>query len=67
MNLSHPNILQFIGVSDDVFRHRTICMVLPWMPNGNIRHYKEILQREGKLNGLHFTEHVDRWVRWLCL
>ena len=34
--LSHPNIVPFLGVTDDP---APLSMVLEWMPNGEIRDY----------------------------
>jgi serine/threonine protein kinase len=34
--LSHPNILPFLGLSDQSF---PLCVVSPWMSHGNIREY----------------------------
>lgn len=62
MNLSHEHVLLFVGVAEDVFQHPAICMVLPWMPNGNIRQHQDRLQAQGKLAGESFREYVDQWV-----
>lgn len=61
-NLDHKHILPFLGVSDDVFRHRTISMILPWMTKGSIKHYIDSLQRGGQLDGKQFQESVAEWV-----
>jgi hypothetical protein len=34
--ISHPNIVQFLGVSEAL---APLCMVSEWMPNGNVRNY----------------------------
>ncbi|KAH8101096.1 kinase-like domain-containing protein [Cristinia sonorae] len=36
-NLKHKHVVPFLGVANDVF-HDTICMVIPWMEKGNLRH-----------------------------
>ncbi|TCD61804.1 hypothetical protein EIP91_007890 [Steccherinum ochraceum] len=62
MNLSHPNILQFWGVSTDVFRHPAICMVLPWMPNGNIRQYRDQLYGHSGFDEVALAADALRWL-----
>ncbi|TCD68025.1 hypothetical protein EIP91_011636 [Steccherinum ochraceum] len=62
MNLSHDNVLRFIGVAEDVFRNPSVCMIIPWMHNGNIRQYRDKLQTDGKLAGPAFEEHVNEWL-----
>ncbi|KAH8103117.1 kinase-like domain-containing protein [Cristinia sonorae] len=60
-HLSHPNVLPFLGVADDVFKN-TICMVLPWMHHGSIRNYIPELKQQGKLLGPDFVEAIDKWL-----
>lgn len=38
-HLSHPNILPFYGVYYLDDEYRRICLVSPWMENGNINEY----------------------------
>ncbi|PBK74604.1 kinase-like protein [Armillaria solidipes] len=38
--LCHPNILPFLGVSEDLFAP-SYCLISPWMINGNIMSYLE--------------------------
>ncbi|KAK0499815.1 kinase-like domain-containing protein, partial [Armillaria luteobubalina] len=38
--LRHPNILPFLGVSEELFAP-SYCLISPWMANGNIMHYLE--------------------------
>lgn len=38
--LRHPNVLPFLGVSEDLFTPR-YCLISPWMVNGNIMSYFE--------------------------
>lgn len=64
-NLCHRHILPFLGVSEDVFKHRAISMILPWMSKGSIRHYIDSLQRRGALPGKQFTDSVDEWVCYI--
>ncbi|PBK82470.1 kinase-like protein [Armillaria gallica] len=39
--LRHPNILPFLGVSEDLFAPR-YCLISPWIVNGNIVSYLEV-------------------------
>lgn len=61
-HLCHRHVLPFLGVSDDVFTQRTICMVLPWMSRGNILQFIDDLQRRGQLSGKLYVESVEEWV-----
>lgn len=61
MNLVHEHIVPFLGISDDVFPAK-ICMVIPWMERGNIRHHLKAQQREGKLVGKELISAIDKWV-----
>ena len=36
---SHPNVLPVIQVSDAVF---PVCIMSPWMPDGNITQYTQV-------------------------
>jgi serine/threonine protein kinase len=38
-HLSHPNILPFYGIFRDVSENGGICLVSPWMDNGNLHEY----------------------------
>lgn len=64
-NLHHNHVLPFFGVTGDVFPH-TLCMVLPWMEKGNIRHYMTTLKTQGSLQGHASVEIINRWVGVLC-
>ena len=44
-NVSHPNILSFLGVS--ATDSHPLCIVSKWMPNGNI---SEFLKTDGQIN-----------------
>ncbi|KIY66503.1 hypothetical protein CYLTODRAFT_354876 [Cylindrobasidium torrendii FP15055 ss-10] len=39
--LAHPNILHCYGVNNEleIDRRSSVCLVFPWMPNGDLRHY----------------------------
>jgi hypothetical protein len=39
MNISHPNVLPIIEVSETSF---PFCIMSPWMPGGNITQYTKI-------------------------
>ncbi|KAH8101245.1 hypothetical protein BXZ70DRAFT_935130 [Cristinia sonorae] len=60
-NLQHKHVLPFYGVTADVFPH-TLCMVLPWMNNGNIRQHMDRLRRSGELVNQTFVDQVNKWV-----
>ncbi|TFK31344.1 kinase-like domain-containing protein [Crucibulum laeve] len=38
-HLSHPNVLPFYGIYHLEDNHRHICLISPWMDNGNITQY----------------------------
>ena len=60
--LGHKFVLPFFGVSEDAFE-LSICMVIPWMEHGNIRHYLDEQRRAGVLTGFEFIKTVDQAVR----
>ncbi|TCD61327.1 hypothetical protein EIP91_008588 [Steccherinum ochraceum] len=66
MNLSHTNVLPFAGVAEEVFKNPTLCMVLPWMPNGNIRQYRDEMQGQGKLDGPLFDMQISQWLQGIA-
>ncbi|THH27686.1 hypothetical protein EUX98_g6507 [Antrodiella citrinella] len=35
-HLSHPHILPFLGIADDIF-NESLCMIMPWSEHGNVR------------------------------
>ncbi|KAJ7572221.1 kinase-like domain-containing protein [Mycena floridula] len=39
--LDHPNILPFLGLNTEIFPP-TVCLVSPWMANGNLRQYSAL-------------------------
>ncbi|KAK0222061.1 kinase-like domain-containing protein [Armillaria fumosa] len=49
--LRHPNILPFLGVSDDLFAPG-FCLISPWMVNGNIISYLEAHPNHNRLTSL---------------
>ncbi|KAH8082793.1 kinase-like domain-containing protein [Cristinia sonorae] len=61
-NLSHRHVLPFLGVSEDLFDNNSMCMVLPWMWKGGIRHYIDSLNRGNGFSTRSFTECVDEWL-----
>ena len=59
-NLEHRHILSFHGLESSVFTSG-VCMVLPWMPNGSIRKFTQVLlDSQYPLNLL--QKQVDDWV-----
>ena len=52
--LSHEYVLPFYGVSEDVFR-TSVCMVTPWMKQGNSRHF---LNQQAS-SGFGFIQTID--------
>lgn len=43
----------------------SICMVIPWMPNGSVREYSKDMLRHSQLSDEVFVATVDHWVRKL--
>lgn len=64
-NLVHEHIVPFLGVSEDVFEG-TLCMVLPWLDNGSLRHYIDSQRSSGRLDDAQFVVAVDKWVGIVC-
>ncbi|CAL1717215.1 unnamed protein product [Somion occarium] len=60
-NLCHPYILPFLGIDDHTFKP-SLCMILPWMRYGNIRHMIDTL-KETKSVTIHTLElQLHRWL-----
>lgn len=59
--LTHKNVLPFRGISDDAFEH-TPCIVLPWMKNGNILQFMDVLKVQGKFTGSELVGTINQWV-----
>ncbi|KZT18326.1 kinase-like protein, partial [Neolentinus lepideus HHB14362 ss-1] len=38
-SLDHPNVLPFIGIDSEMLSRNRVCLVSPWMDNGNLRAY----------------------------
>ncbi|TCD69532.1 hypothetical protein EIP91_007155 [Steccherinum ochraceum] len=57
--LKHPHIVSFTGVSEDVFP-LSLCMVMPWMKNGSIRDYMDVIERQGMLSEDVFLDFVHQ-------
>ena len=60
--LKHKNVLPFLGVSEGVFEG-VLCMVSPWLENGNVRRYLRDVVNRGELSGKTYFETIYRWVR----
>ncbi|KAK0459035.1 kinase-like domain-containing protein, partial [Armillaria novae-zelandiae] len=51
--LRHPNILPFLGVSEDLFAPSpSYCLISPWMVNGNILSYLQAHPDHDRLTSL---------------
>ena len=59
--LTHDHVLPFLGVTEDVFP-RTICMVTPWMKNGNIMEYIDVQLKDACLEGDKLLTATITWV-----
>lgn len=57
--LRHPNISPFLGIDNESFPSR-VCLVSPWVKNGNIYHY---YVREPKERSYH--ERVRLFEQWV--
>ena len=60
-NLSHEYVLPFFGVID-VPELGGICMVSPWMENGNVRQFLDSRVETGELVGGEFVKTVNMLV-----
>ncbi|TCD60721.1 hypothetical protein EIP91_009627 [Steccherinum ochraceum] len=58
--LVHEHVLPFLGVSDVI--PDTICMVMPWMSHGSLRHYIEAQRGKGELVGDAYALAMGRWL-----
>jgi len=66
MNLDHEYVLPFYGVSEDAFA-LSICMVLPWMNSGNIRHHMGVLRQTQGFGGQELVHSVNKWLHQIVL
>ncbi|KAH8091023.1 kinase-like domain-containing protein [Cristinia sonorae] len=64
-NLTHDHVLPFLGVSSDIFRDR-LCIVLPLMKNGDLRHYTNTLTQSGELNYENFIQSTHSWAHQIA-
>ena len=62
-NLEHENVLPFLGVTEDVFKD-SICMVIPWMEHGSLRHYLDHQRSSGSLVGDQLVFAIENWVSY---
>ncbi|TCD60727.1 hypothetical protein EIP91_009621, partial [Steccherinum ochraceum] len=60
-NLVHPSIVPFVGVAEDVFPG-TICMVMPWMENGSLKHYLESMRGKKELVDAAYVAAIEKWI-----
>ncbi|KAJ3480617.1 hypothetical protein NLI96_g8221 [Meripilus lineatus] len=63
-NVSHPHVLPFKGVTD--IPGIGLCMVSPWMPNGNVRTYLQGLVEHG-LSGKGYVDVVNKMLYDIAL
>ncbi|THH21605.1 hypothetical protein EUX98_g8333 [Antrodiella citrinella] len=63
-NLRHQHVLTFLGVADSLFT-RGLCMVLPWMPFGHIRHALDDFRISSPLFDL--TPQIQKWIHEISL
>ncbi|THH28482.1 hypothetical protein EUX98_g5711 [Antrodiella citrinella] len=67
-SLKHEHVLPFLGVDNTVFQ-QALCMVLPWMPNGNIREVIDLWKRENggsvAVDGL--ASQIHTWLHEISL
>ncbi|TCD68179.1 hypothetical protein EIP91_011457 [Steccherinum ochraceum] len=63
-DLSHPHILPYLGVG--ILEH-SVCMVLPWMENGNIMNHMDNLKQQGKLTAHNHNSVVNEWCYQVAL
>lgn len=61
-HLSHPNILSFYGVFH-LPKDGKICLISPWMENGNLHEYSKYIPEHEKLSLV--TRFID--VRVFCV
>jgi len=63
-NLRHQHVLSLLGVADSLFS-RSLCMVLPWMPFGHIRHALDDLRTTSP----HFdlASQIHKWIHETAL
>jgi len=61
--LSHDHVLPFLGTDTTLFPN-TLCLILPWMDNGNVLDYFSKLQDESR-DGLQTLVH--QWIHQVAL
>ncbi|KAG7100175.1 hypothetical protein E1B28_001954 [Marasmius oreades] len=59
--LSHPNLLPFLGVNTTLFPGR-LCLVSPWMTNGEITRFLELNPGHDKLRAVGTSAHVPAFI-----
>ncbi|TCD61462.1 hypothetical protein EIP91_008397 [Steccherinum ochraceum] len=58
-NLRHEHVLSFLGVADTLFS-RSLCMVLPWMKHGHVRHALDDLRPT--LTSSELAAQIHKWI-----
>lgn len=67
VGLDHEHILRFRGISEDALAPWPgICIITPFMTNGDVMSYMKKRLKDGKLPGKEFSKTVIRWVRQLA-
>ncbi|KAH8074787.1 kinase-like domain-containing protein [Cristinia sonorae] len=61
-NLNHPHILPLLGVDDSIFRDNP-CMVLPWMPNGDVYKCIASIRENERMTDHALFFQIHRWLR----
>ncbi|THH29185.1 hypothetical protein EUX98_g5002 [Antrodiella citrinella] len=59
--LSHSHIVPLLGLGDNIFNN-TPCMVLPWMDNGTIVRYSELLRERGEMSEAVRSIRLNEWL-----
>lgn len=60
--LHHEHVLELRGIAEDAIDGGQLCMVIPWMENGNLREYLRNIQAKKVLSSDELVIHVDLWV-----
>ncbi|THH29181.1 hypothetical protein EUX98_g5007 [Antrodiella citrinella] len=64
--LRNEHILEFIGINTEVFIS-TMCLVLPWMENGNVREYIKTVRERDKPSGPEYVTLINKWLWQVAL
>ncbi|TCD71966.1 hypothetical protein EIP91_000098 [Steccherinum ochraceum] len=67
MNLNHPHVLRFLGLTRQPFRDRKLCMVSPWMDRGSILDHLPTRRRVSQGEMGRCREVLDEWLFQIAL